>query len=469
MSEPISFLNEDFLLHSEPARELYHDYASTCPIIDYHNHLSPKDIAENRQFENLTTIWLEGDHYKWRAMRANGVDERFITGNAEPQEKFLAWAKTVPATLRNPLYHWTHLELKRYFGVAELLNEKSAPDIYKHCTSKLKQNDFRVQPLLTSMKVKVVCSTDDPTDSLNYHKEMASHITDLKMLPTFRPDKAYASGHVENYNHYLDLLSEVSGITIESFGDLIAALRNRIDYFDSHGCKAADHGLECIGDVNSTQKGEVIFKKVRTGSQLTAEEQLILQGAVLLELGKMYNEKNWVQQFHIGAIRNNNSRLLNSLGSDTGFDSVGDFSQSRNLSSFLNRMDQTNQLAKTILYNLNPADNEVFATMTGNFCDGSIPGKIQWGSAWWFLDQKDGMEKQIDTLSNMGLLSRFIGMVTDSRSFLSFPRHEYFRRVLCNLLGNDISKGELPNDVKLIGTMVQDICYNNVKNYFEFE
>jgi glucuronate isomerase len=469
MSEPISFLNEDFLLHSEPARELYHDYASTCPIIDYHNHLSPKDIAENRQFENLTTIWLEGDHYKWRAMRANGVDERFITGNAEPQEKFLAWAKTVPATLRNPLYHWTHLELKRYFGVAELLNEKSAPEIYKHCTSKLKQNDFRVQPLLTSMKVKVVCSTDDPTDSLNYHKEMASHITDLKMLPTFRPDKAYASGHVENYNHYLDLLSEVSGITIESFGDLIAALRNRIDYFDSHGCKAADHGLECIGDVNSTQKGEVIFKKVRTGSQLTAEEQLILQGAVLLELGKMYNEKNWVQQFHIGAIRNNNSRLLNSLGSDTGFDSVGDFSQSRNLSSFLNRLDQTNQLAKTILYNLNPADNEVFATMTGNFCDGSIPGKIQWGSAWWFLDQKDGMEKQIDTLSNMGLLSRFIGMVTDSRSFLSFPRHEYFRRVLCNLLGNDISKGELPNDVKLIGTMVQDICYNNVKNYFEFE
>ena len=468
MSEPISFLNEDFLLHSEPARELYHDYANTCPIIDYHNHLSPKDIAENRQFESLTTIWLEGDHYKWRAMRANGVDERFITGNAEPLEKFLAWAKTVPATLRNPLYHWTHLELKRYFGVAELLNEKSAPEIYKHCTSKLQQNDFRVQPLLTGMKVKVVCSTDDPTDSLNYHKEMASHITDLKMLPTFRPDKAYASGHVENYNHYLDLLSEVSGITIESFGDLIAALRNRIDYFDSHGCKAADHGLECIGDVNSTQKGEVIFKKVRTGSQLTAEEQLILQGAVLLELGKMYNEKNWVQQFHIGAIRNNNSRLLNSLGPDTGFDSVGDFSQSRNLSSFLNKLDQTNQLAKTVLYNLNPADNEVFATMTGNFCDGSIPGKIQWGSAWWFLDQKDGMEKQINTLSNMGLLSRFIGMVTDSRSFLSFPRHEYFRRVLCNLLGNDISKGELPNDVKLIGTMVQDICYNNVKNYFEF-
>jgi len=463
------FINDNFLLENQYAEELYHNYSKNQPIIDYHNHLSPKDIAENRQFENLTTIWLEGDHYKWRAMRANGVDERFITGNAEPQEKFLAWAKTVPATLRNPLYHWTHLELKRYFGVAELLNEKSAPDIYKHCTSKLKQNDFRVQPLLTSMKVKVVCSTDDPTDSLNYHKEMASHITDLKMLPTFRPDKAYASGHVENYNHYLDLLSEVSGITIESFGDLIAALRNRIDYFDSHGCKAADHGLECIGDVNSTQKGEVIFKKVRTGSQLTAEEQLILQGAVLLELGKMYNEKNWVQQFHIGAIRNNNSRLLNSLGSDTGFDSVGDFSQSRNLSSFLNRLDQTNQLAKTILYNLNPADNEVFATMTGNFCDGSIPGKIQWGSAWWFLDQKDGMEKQIDTLSNMGLLSRFIGMVTDSRSFLSFPRHEYFRRVLCNLLGNDISKGELPNDVKLIGTMVQDICYNNVKNYFEFE
>jgi glucuronate isomerase len=470
MGKPVSFLNDDFLLYSKPARELYHDYASTCGIIDYHNHLSPKDISENRIFDNLTTIWLEGDHYKWRAMRANGVNERFITGNSEPQEKFLAWAKTVPATLRNPLYHWTHLELKRYFGVDELLNEKSAPEIYKHCNSKLQQKDFKVQSLLTGMKVKVVCSTDDPTDSLNYHKEMAALSSNLKLLPTFRPDKAYASGHVENYTHYLDLLAEVSGISIDSFEDLIAALKNRIDYFDAHGCTAADHGLENIGyDANGAQKGEGIFKKVRTGSRLTSEEQLILQGAVLIELGKMYHTKNWVQQFHIGAIRNNNSRLLNSLGPDTGFDSVGDFSQSRNLSSFLNKLDQSNQLAKTILYNLNPADNEVFVTMTGNFCDGSIPGKIQWGSAWWFLDQKDGMEKQINTLSNMGLLARFVGMVTDSRSFLSFPRHEYFRRVLCNLLGNDITKGELPNDMKLIGSMVQDICYNNVKNYFEFE
>ncbi|MBK7653518.1 MAG: glucuronate isomerase [Flammeovirgaceae bacterium] len=470
MSKPISFLGEDFLLHTDSACELYHDYASTCAIIDYHNHLSPKDIAENRKFENLTAIWLEGDHYKWRAMRANGVNERFITGNAEPKEKFLAWAKTVPATLRNPLYHWTHLELKRYFGVDELLNEKSAPEIYKHCNSKLQQKDFKVQSLLTGMKVKVVCSTDDPTDSLNHHKAMTSQSTDLKMLPTFRPDKAYASGHVENYNNYLDSLSEVSGVKIELFGDLIAALKNRIDYFDSHGCKAADHGLECIGyDVNGWEKGELIFKKIRTGNPLTGEEQQILQGAALIELSKLYHEKNWVQQFHIGAIRNNNSRLLDSLGPDTGFDSVGDFSQSRNLSSFLNKLDQTNQLAKTILYNLNPADNEVFATMTANFCDGSIPGKIQWGSAWWFLDQKDGMEKQMNTLSNMGLLARFVGMVTDSRSFLSFPRHEYFRRVLCNLLGNDIAKGELPNDLKLIGTMVQDICYNNVKNYFEFE
>lgn len=465
----VPFLNDDFLLATEPARQLYHEYASPCAIIDYHNHLSPKDISENRRFDTLTTVWLEGDHYKWRAMRANGVKERFITGNAEPYEKFLAWAKTVPATLRNPLYHWTHLELKRYFGVDELLNEKSASEIYKHCSSKLQQEDFRVQPLLSGRKVKVVCSTDDPTDSLNYHKDMSSQAAGFKLLPTFRPDRAYASGHVENYNTYLDLLSNVSGITIDSFGSLLAALQNRIDYFDSYGCKAADHGLECIGDVSDSQKGEALFKRVRSGSQLTLEEQRVLQGSVLTELGKMYHKKNWVQQFHLGAIRNNNSRLLGSLGPDTGFDSVGDFSQSRSLSSFLNKLDQSNQLAKTILYNLNPADNEVFATMAGNFCDGSVPGKVQWGSAWWFLDQKDGMEKQMNTLSNMGLLARFVGMVTDSRSFLSFPRHEYFRRVLCNLLGNDIAKGEIPHDLKLVGTMVQDICYNNVKNYFEFK
>lgn len=465
-----SFIGTDFLLHSDAARELYHTYASGCAIIDYHNHLSPKDIAENRKFENLTAVWLEGDHYKWRVMRIHGVSEKFITGDASPRDKFMAWAQTVPYTLRNPLFHWTHLELKNYFGIDTLLNEQSAAEIYDHCSALLQQDDFRVQALLSKMNVHVVCTTDDPVDSLIHHEQFARQENSINMFPTFRPDKAYNTIDPVSYHAYLDKLAHTAGVSISTFNDLLIALKKRIDYFDSFGCRAADHGLEFIAyDESDSINAGKLFKTIRSGASLTRKEQQSFQNAVLSELGKMYHAKGWIQQFHLGAMRNNNSRLMKQLGPDTGFDSIGDFSQARGLSQFLNHLDQSNQLTKTILYNLNPSDNEVFATMVGNFSDGSVPGKIQWGSAWWFLDQKEGMEKQINTLSNMGLLSRFVGMITDSRSFLSFPRHEYFRRILCNLIGEDIRKGELPNDLTLMGQLVRDVCYNNVHNYFQFQ
>ena len=469
MNERRTFLDKNFLLYSDEASQLYHEYAQPCAIIDYHNHLSPKDIAEDRRFNNLTEIWLEGDHYKWRAMRINGVDERFITGNASPKDKFLMWAKTVPATLRNPLYHWTHLELKRYFDVHTLLDENAASDIYDHCSRLLQREDFRVQSLLSKMKVEVVCTTDDPTDSLEHHVQFATQSVRFKMYPTFRPDKAYATADPKVYNSYLEKLAHSASININTFDDLIGALLTRMDFFQSLGCRVSDHGLESLWyDKEMTSKAPDIFKKVQSGNVLDVSEQHVFQGAVLAELCKGYHQRGWVQQFHIGPIRNNNSRLLKQLGADTGFDSIGDFSQAVNLSRFLDHLDQTNQLTKTILYNINPADDEVFATMVGNFSDGSAAGKIQWGSGWWFLDQKDGMEKQINTISNMGLLSQFVGMVTDSRSFLSFPRHEYFRRILCNLFGGDISRGELPHDIKAVGNMIQHICYHNAKNYFKF-
>ena len=470
MNERRTFLDRNFLLYSDEASQLFHEYAHPCAIIDYHNHLSPKDIAENRRFNNLTEIWLEGDHYKWRAMRINGVEEKFITGSASPKDKFLAWAKTVPATLRNPLYHWTHLELKRYFDVHTLLDENSASEIYEHCSNLLQQENFRVQSLLSKMKVEVVCTTDDPTDSLEYHTQFAAHPVGFKMYPTFRPDKAFATVDPNVYNSYLEKLSNAASITITTFDDLISALLTRMDFFQSLGCRVSDHGLESLWyDTDMTSKAPGIFKKVRSGTALDVNEQHIFQGAVLAELCKGYHKRGWVQQFHIGPLRNNNTRLLNQLGPDTGFDSIGDFSQAVNLSRFLDHLDKTNQLAKTILYNINPADNELFATMAGNFSDGSAAGKIQWGSGWWFLDQKDGMEKQMNTLSNMGLISQFVGMVTDSRSFLSFPRHEYFRRILCNLAGGDISRGELPNDIMGVGNMIQNICVHNAKNYFNFK
>lgn len=462
-----AFCGEDFLLENEFSKYLYDQHASGMPIIDYHNHLSPQDIAEDRQFKNLTEIWLEGDHYKWRAMRTNGVAEEFCTGKADPLAKFLKWAETVPYTMRNPLYHWTHLELKNYFGVDRLLDPTSARDIYNKCTSMLQEKEFSVQNLLRRMRVEVVCTTDDPIDTLQYHQQFAKQKAGFKMFPTFRPDKVYAVENNKTWIDYLARLESASGKAIKSYSDLIGSLQARVDFFDSLGCRASDHGLEHMYfEADAEKEADTIFSKFRAGNNQDLREQHIFKSAVLTALGRMYHAKGWVQQFHVGALRNNSTRMMRELGPDTGFDSIGDFSQARKMSQFLNNLDNTNQLTKTIIYNLNPADNALFATMTGNFNDGSHPGKMQYGSGWWFLDQKSGMESQMDALSNMGLLSRFVGMVTDSRSFLSFPRHEYFRRILCNLLGRDIERGELPDDLNHIGSMVEAICYGNAKEYF---
>jgi glucuronate isomerase len=463
-----TFLNEDFLLQNEIACELYHDYAATMPIIDYHCHLSSKDIAENRKFNNLTEIWLEGDHYKWRAMRANGVAEKYITGDASDWEKFEAWAATVPYTLRNPLYHWTHMELKRPFGIDTILSQKNAREVYDECSTLLQTADYQVQGILKQMNVEVICTTDDPTDNLAFHQKIKDYPFGVRILPAFRPDKAILIEN-EGFNAYIEKLSEVSGIQITTFDKLLEALHQRMDFFASMGCNISDHGLEQIYATDFTPTEiNVIFSKKINNQSITHSEALQYQSAILYQLGIAYAERNWVQQWHLGALRNNNKRMLRQLGPDTGWDSIGDFEQTKNLSSFFDRLDDKNKLAKTILYNLNPRDNEAMATMIGNFNDGSIAGKMQFGSAWWFLDQKDGMEKQINALSNMGLLSRFVGMLTDSRSFLSYPRHEYFRRILCNIFAKDIENGELPNDIEWTGKIIQDICYYNAKNYFGY-
>ncbi len=464
------FIDENFLLETDFAKELYHQYASQLPIIDYHNHLSPQEIAEDRQFSNITQVWLYGDHYKWRAMRANGVSEHFITGKASDWEKFEKWAETVPSTLRNPLFHWTHLELKRYFGMNEMLNGETAREIFDECNRQLQTDDFTVKNLLRKMNVEVVCSTDDPIDDLRYHAayRKEGNAVGPRMKPAFRPDKAILI-ESEGFTAYLEKLGKIAGKEIQSLQDLLDALQNRIDFFHEQECRLSDHGLEQMYAEDYTEhEVDGILKKRLGGESVSREEALKFMSAILVSLGKMYREKGWVQQFHLGALRNQNSRLLRELGPDTGFDSIGDFSQARALGNYLNRLDNENCLAKTIIYNLNPRDNEVFATMAGNYNDGSVPGKMQYGSAWWFLDQLDGMEKQINALSNMGLLSRFVGMLTDSRSFLSFPRHEYFRRLLCNILGKDVEKGQLPSDKELLGKMVQDICYFNAKKYFNF-
>ena len=460
-----TFLSDNFLLDNKYAEELYFEHAAKMPIIDYHCHLPAEDIANNRKFDNLTAIWLDGDHYKWRALRANGIDERYITGNASPEEKFMKWAETVPYTLRNPLYHWTHLELKRYFGIDDLLNADSGMAIYNSANQMLQEDSFSCQGILRKMNVVVVCTTDDPIDSLVHHQQLKGF--EVKILPTFRPDKAFAIDTGQPYLDYLAKLSEVSGIDAHSFDGLIAALENRIDYFHANGCRLSDHGLDQLFE-ERTDRPEQILQKAIKGIPVDREEARAFKQAVLYQLALRYHEKGWAQQYHLGALRNNNQRMLRLNGPDTGFDSIGDFSQASGLSKFLDSLDNTNQLAKTILYNLNPAHNEVMATMAGNYNDGITPGKMQFGSGWWFLDQKDGMEKQINALSNMGLLSRFVGMLTDSRSFMSFPRHEYFRRILCNLFGKDIKNGELPKDTALIGKIVEDICYNNAMNYFKF-
>ena len=465
-----AFLDQDFLLQSATAQTLYHQYAAEMPIIDYHNHLVPQQIADDHQFDNITQAWLYGDHYKWRAMRAHGVDEKYITGNASDEEKFMKWAETVPYTMRNPLYHWTHLELQRYFGVTEVLNSASAKRIYDHCAALLKTPEYSVKNLLLKMNVKVLCTTDDPIDDLGYHKQIKASGYAIKVLPTFRPDKAMAVDDVATFNAYVKSLAQVVDYGIQDLPTYKKAIGERHDYFHACGGRLSDHGLEHIYAEDYTEEQIAkIFGLLISGANVSDHEKWQFKSAMLVYFAHLDHAKGWTQQFHLGALRNNNARLLGSLGPDTGFDSIGDFEQAKPLSKFLNHLDSTNQLAKTILYNLNPGDNELLATMTGNFQDGTIVGKMQFGSGWWFLDQKDGMERQINALSNMGLLSHFVGMLTDSRSFLSFPRHEYFRRILCNLMGQDVENGELPADIEWLGKLVKDISYTNASEFFNFE
>lgn len=463
--------HEDFLLQNAFAKKLYHDYAKNLPIIDYHNHLPPAEIAENKKYKNLTDIWLRGDHYKWRAMRALGVAEEFITGDKSDEEKFMTWASCVPQLLRNPLFHWTHLELKNPFDIQEYLNEHSAKKIYEKAGELLATDNYSSANLLKHYNVEYACTTDDPTDDLNHHISIKEKNIFTQVAPGFRPDKVFAIHDKENFLLYLQKLSKVSGIAIKDFDSLLDALKNRIDYFHNVGCRVADHGLasmpSAISITNEEKKEFTKFLSDEHSHFFSNPEGF--KGAVLIELCKMYHAKGWVQQFHLGPLRNNSTRQFNKLGPDTGFDSMGDESQAYNLSLCLNELDKTNQLTKTVIYNLNPTFNEVFAAMAGNFMDGSIRGKIQFGSAWWFLDQLDGMTKQINTLSSLGVISTFIGMLTDSRSFLSFPRHEYFRRLLCNIFGAEMQNGLLPDDEKWVGNIIADICYNNVVSFLELK
>jgi len=464
-----NFLDDDFLLESKTAQKLYRDYAKSMPIIDYHCHLPPDEIAADKQFANLTRIWLNGDHYKWRAMRANGVNEDYITGGKSDWEKFEKWAQTVPYTLRNPLYHWTHLELQRYFDVKEILSPATARKIYDECTEKLQSPEYSVRGLLKKFKVEVVGTTDDPLDSLEYHQKIKQDDFGVKVLPSFRPDKAMNPDNLDVLNAYIDQLGKIENTAIKDYDTYLSALKNRHDYFAANGSKLSDHGLDHIYAVDYTEAEiHTIFKKIRAKEAISADENLKFRSALLYQFALWDHEKGWVQQYHVGALRNNNARGLATLGPDTGWDSIGDFSQGKAMSKFLNRLDTDNRLAKTIIYNSNPVDNALFAAMTGNFNDGSVAGKVQFGSGWWFMDQKHGMIDQLNALSNIGLLSRLVGMLTDSRSFLSFPRHEYFRRIVCNLLATDIENGELPNDLEWTGKIVQDICYNNAREYFGF-
>jgi glucuronate isomerase len=463
------FIHEDFLLGTKTARKLYHQYAEAEPIFDYHCHLSPRDIAANRQFKNLFEIWLEGDHYKWRAMRANGVAERFCTGDAGPFEKFKAWAATVPHTLRNPLYHWTHLELKRYFGVTDLLDEKTADKIWRQANEKLARPELTAQGILKKFKVKAVCTTDDPVDSLEHHRIFASQGHSTKMLPAFRPDRALTVNQPASFNRWVEQLAAASNVDINGFSAFVTALEKRHSFFHSQGCRLSDHGLNhCFADFCPEKVAAGIFDKARAGEPVTPQEHGQFASFLMVLFGQLDAKRGWTKQLHLGAMRNANTRLLKQLGPDTGFDSIGDFPQTQALAAYLDRLDRENSLPKTIIYNLNPADNYAFASMIGNFQDGTIPGKIQFGSGWWFLDQQQGMEWQLNALSNLGLLSRFIGMITDSRSFMSYPRHEYFRRTLCNLVGRDMENGALPNDEKLVGPMIRNVCYANARNYLAF-
>jgi glucuronate isomerase len=469
-TEMKKFLDENFLLGTDAARQLYHEYAKGMPVIDYHCHLPTQQIAADHRFANLSQAWLTGDHYKWRAMRTNGVEEGYCTGEKPDWEKFRKWAETVPFTLRNPLYHWTHLELQRYFDIDEILSGGSAKKIYDTCTEKLQTPEYSVRNLLRKMNVQTICTTDDPVDTLEYHRQLRRDGFEIPILPAFRPDNAMNVDIPDRFNGYIKKLEAAANVSVSNFNDYLFALENRHDFFASAGCSVSDHGLEEIYAEEFTGwEVETIFNKLRGGKELNESERRKFKSAMLMHFAEWDWEKGWVQQFHLGGLRNNNSRMTLRLGPDTGWDSIGDFSQGRGLARFLDRLDRDDKLAKTILYNLNPSDNELFATMIGNFNDGSIAGKVQFGSAWWFLDQKDGMTRQINTLTNMGMLSRFVGMLTDSRSFLSYPRHEYFRRILCNLFGEEMTNGELPNDMEWIGKVVRDICYYNARQYFNFK
>lgn len=469
ISTLMSFINDDFILQSEKAKHLYHSYAKDLPIIDYHCHIPPKEIDDDKIFENLTDVWLRGDHYKWRAMRTNGIDEKFCTGNATDKEKFEKWAETIPYTLRNPLYHWSHLELKRYFDIDELVSEKNHKEIYDKASAMINSDEFSCRKLIKKMNVEVICTTDDPVDSLEHHINIRESGFETKVLPTWRPDKVVNISDSDFYNEYINKLSEESGIEINSLADLFTALKKRHEFFHEVGCRISDHGLTKSMAVDFTiDEVETLFLAIRSGDSLSEIEKEKLGYATLNYLLKLNCEKGWAQQLHIGAIRNNNSPMFEKLGPDTGFDSIADYEMAEKLNKMLNDLNSEGKLTKTIIYNLNPKDNEVIATAIGNFQDGTVPGKIQFGSGWWFLDQKDGMEKQMNALSTLGLLSRFVGMLTDSRSFLSYPRHEYFRRILCNLIGNDVEQGLIPDDDEMLKRMIQDICYYNAKRYFGF-
>jgi glucuronate isomerase len=466
----MSFITEDFLLTNRKAQHLYHTFAEHEPILDYHCHLPPRDISDNRRFNNLTEIWLEGDHYKWRAMRANGIDERYCTGDATPYEKFQAWAGTVPYTLRNPLYHWTHLELQRYFGIQELLNESTAPAIWERANAALATEGLRTKGILGKFKVDVLCTTDDPADDLSCHQAIRASGCATRVLPAFRPDKALTLHSPDVFNPWVDRLAAASDVDIVRLRDFLDALGSRHEFFHSMGARLSDHGLDrCYARPCSDQTASQIFEKARSGQAAAPEEHEQFASYMMLYFGRLDAAKGWTKQLHLGARRNANTRRLHELGPDSGFDSIGDVPQIEALGAYLDRLDEENSLPKTIVYNLNPADNYAFATMIGNFQDGKIAGKLQFGGAWWFLDQKEAMEWQINTLSNVGLLSRFVGMLTDSRSFMSYPRHEYFRRVLCNLIGRDIENGEFPDSDALAGPMIRNLCYGNAKRYLAFD
>lgn len=463
------FIGKDFMLQTPIARVLYHEHAAKMPVIDFHAHLPPEEIASNKRFDNLSAIWLAGDHYKMRAMRANGVDEKFITGNAPDYEKFVKWAETLEYALMSPLYYWSHLELRRYFGIEKILSPATAKEIYDTASRQLQTADFSTQRLLQKMNVKVLCTTDDPADDLRYHKQIKEQGFSVRVVPAWRPDKALGIDAPDTYNDYLKKLSAAAQMQIRSFADLVAALKKRHAFFDTMGTRNSDHGIATFYAAEYTDSEiERLFGRLLSGESLDGEEALKVKSAILFELAVMNHDSGWVQQFHFGALRNNNTKMYAKVGPDKGFDSIGDGTVARSMQAFLDRLERSGKLAKTIFYNLNPSDSDVVVTMIGNFNGGGIPGKMQFGSAWWFADQRVGIERQLDALSNNGLLGRFVGMTTDSRSFLSYPRHEFFRRVLCNKIGMDVERGNVPADVEWLGKLVEGISYNNAREYFGF-